>query len=287
MIVAEPFTGSRAVLTQAPVEVRQVAQGSIVNQVQPVIRGTVNFVNRNPTNEVKESFIQNRVINSQINQQNPVFVQPQQQAVPQNVVIQQQPVQNPIFVDQQVISNQPAVIRIQGQQTRQINFNGSQQGVWINQQQQNQEIVQQGQPISVVRTSNISFQGPQIQAQVQPQVQGQPLQQMVSTPYQATKTNSVYMTPQPVNKEEPQREESNKAALESNSPTKRPVVNEAFSSNQPSMRLRNNEESISSITAKTNPVQSNEIISDKFSMMKEEPIDNSTRNFYTDMLNNN
>lgn len=34
------------------------------------------------------------------------------------------------------------------------------------------------------------------------------------------------------------------------------------------MRLRNNEESISSITAKTNQMASNEQISDKFSMMK-------------------
>ncbi len=56
---------------------------------------------------------------------------------------------------------------------------------------------------------------------------------------------------------------------------------------QRNLRLRDNEESISSINAQTNPVQSNEQLSDKFSILKEEPIDTSTRNFYTNMMNNN
>lgn len=34
-------------------------------------------------------------------------------------------------------------------------------------------------------------------------------------------------------------------------------------------------------------MQSNEQLSDKFSILKEEPIDTSTRNFYTNMMNNN
>ena len=73
--------------------------------------------------------------------------------------------------------------------------------------------------------------------------------------------------------------------IDNQQPSRHQNLNQAFISNEPNLRLRNNEESISSITAKTNPVQSNEQINDKFYSSKEEQIDNSTRNFYTNMLN--
>lgn len=110
--------------------------------------------------------------------------------------------------------------------------------------------------------------------------------QVTSTPYQATKTTSVYVTPQVLTRlNVPERVESKTVMINGEVQPKPQTPNEVFVQNDHNVRLRNNEESISSITAKTNAVQSNEHINDKFSSMKEEQIDNSTRNFYTNMLN--
>jgi hypothetical protein len=111
-------------------------------------------------------------------------------------------------------------------------------------------------------------------------------QQVSSIPYQSTKTTSVYATPQVLAKMNvPEKVESKTVMINNELPPKPQTPNEAFTSNGQNVRLRNNEESISSITAKTNAIQSNEQINDKFYSLKEEQIDNSTRNFYTNMLN--
>jgi len=111
-------------------------------------------------------------------------------------------------------------------------------------------------------------------------------QKVSSIPYQTTKTTSVYVNPPVLPKfNVPKREESKTVMIYNEMPQKPQTLNEAFTSNRQNFHLRNNKESISSITAKTNPVQSNEQISDKFYSLKEEQIDNSTRNFYTNMLN--
>jgi hypothetical protein len=80
-------------------------------------------------------------------------------------------------------------------------------------------------------------------------------QKVSSIPYQTTKTTSVYVNPPVLPKfNVPKREESKTVMIYNEMPQKPQTLNEAFTSNRQNFHLRNNKESISSITAKTNPV---------------------------------
>jgi hypothetical protein len=165
-----------------------------------VNRGPVTFANNAPhRNEVKESFIQNRVINTQINATQPV-------------VFQQQSVQQTIFVQQPQIIRQAANILPVQQQTIFQNQQAQQIQVNIPQEQQ------------VARVSNMTFQH-------QSNVSSVPVPS-ASTPYQATKTNSVYVAPQVLTKiNSVERVDSKTVFMDNNNPQGKGGANLVFTGN--------------------------------------------------------